>query len=96
MGYNENDDFDHDVNDTNNDDHDVNDTNENDNDNNENDDAFIWPALYDAKVGNNENDNDENYDSDDNDIYIMMKCMSVCLSRFCLFCLPPAKLTIYI
>merc|ERR1712016_408613 len=56
----------------------------------------------------------------DDDIYIMMKCMSVChvfayfafplpswryiyndevsvcLSRFCLFCLPPAKLTIYI
>ena len=35
-------------------------------------------------------------DDDDGDIYIMMKCMSVCLSRFCLFCLPPAKLTIYI
>ena len=24
-------------------------------------------------------------------IYIMMKCMCVCLSGFCLFCPPPAK-----
>ena len=29
------------------------------------------------------------------DIYIMMKCVYVCLSRFCLFCLSLAKLTIY-
>ena len=37
-----------------------------------------------------------NDDDDDYDIYIMMKCMCVCLLCFCLFCLPPAKLTIYI
>ena len=30
------------------------------------------------------------------DICIMMKCVYVCVSRFCLFCLTPAKLTIYI
>ena len=34
---------------------------------------------------------DYNDDDDDDDIYIMMKCLSVCVSRFCLFCLPPAK-----
>ena len=38
---------------------------------------------------------DDDDDLDD-DIYIMMKCVYVCLLRFCLFCLPPAKLTIYI
>ena len=39
---------------------------------------------------------DDDDDGDDDDIYIMMECMSVCLSRFCLFCRPPAKLMIYI
>ena len=46
---------------------------------------------YDLYDGNDDEDDD-----DDDDIYIMMKCVYVCLSRFCLFCLPPAKLTIYI
>ena len=37
-------------------------------------------------------------DDDDDDIYNdeVYVCLSVCLSRFCLFCLTPAKLTIYI
>ena len=29
---------------------------------------------------------DDDYGGDDDDIYIMLKCMSVCLSLFCLFC----------
>ena len=41
-------------------------------------------------------DDDDNEADDVVDIYIMMKCVYVCLSRFCLFCPPPAKLTIYI
>ena len=41
-------------------------------------------------------DEDDDEDDDHDDIYIMVKCMYVCLSRFCLFSLPPAKLTIYI
>ena len=32
----------------------------------------------------------------DDDIYIMVERMYVSMSRLCLFCLPPAKLTIYI
>ena len=52
-------------------------------------------------VLNQRDDNDEGgggglVSGVDDDIYIMMKCMCVCVSRFCLFCLPPAKLTIYI
>ena len=46
-----------------------------------------------------DDDNVKNDDDDDDgdDIYIMMKfCMYVCMLHFCLFCLSPAKLTIYI
>ena len=34
-----------------------------------------------------DNIDDDEYDDDDDDddIYIMMKCLSVCMSRFCLF-----------
>ena len=53
-----------------------------------------------AKVGNWEGGEVEEYNRaitaskwvDHDDIYVMVECMSVCLSRFCLFCLPPAKL----
>ena len=55
-------------------------------------------SLYQPDYGDDDDDNDDDDDdvADDDDIYIMMKCVYVCLSRFCLFCLPPAKLTIYI
>ena len=36
-----------------------------------------------------EDEDDDHGDDDHDDIYIMMKCMYVCLLRFCLFCLPP-------
>ena len=52
--------------------------------------------LDDDDDDDDDDDVDDGDCDDDDDIYIMMKCMSVCLSRFCLFCLPPAKLMIYI
>ena len=46
-------------------------------------------------VNDDDDNDDDDVDDDDDDIYIMMKfCMYVCMLRFCLFCLPPAKLTI--
>ena len=38
---------------------------------------------------------DDDFDGlcDGDDIHIIVECLFVCLSRFCLFCLPPAKLT---
>ena len=38
---------------------------------------------------------DDDDDDDDDDIY-NDEVLYVCMLRFCLFCLPPAKLTIYI
>ena len=61
--------------------------------------AFISYAFSDAKADrddDNDANDDESRNNDDADIYIMMKCVYVCVSRFCLFCLPPAKLMIYI
>ena len=50
----------------------------------------------DGADNDGDDDDDDDEHDDDDDIYIMMKCVYVCLSRFCLFCLPPAKLMIYI
>ena len=44
--------------------------------------AFFWQIVVrvDNDDGDNDND-DDNGDNDNDDIYIMMKCLSVCVSR---------------
>ena len=62
---------------------------------------WLWP-IYPNPIacdgdddGEDVDEDDDAYDDDD-DIYIMMKCLYVCLSRFCLFfhLWPPFSLVI--
>ena len=72
---------------------DGNNDDDNNNDNDDDDDDKTDLILSCIGLGDSYGDSDNDIRNYNDDIYIMM---FVCLSRFCLFCLPPAKLLIYI